>query len=127
MIRYTYNSQVQPPAPFVLVTLRNPSTEAEVRNVPAQLDIGADRTVLPLETTRTLALKVVGGVTVVGFGSGPYEAPLFSVELGIHTLPVHRLEVVASPAEPWILLGRDVLNSYRLVLDGPKLALEIEN
>ena len=39
--------------------------------------------------------------------------------------PPQTLEVVASAGEAWILLGRDVLNTHRLVLDGPQLALEI--
>jgi hypothetical protein len=33
--------------------------------------------------------------------------------------------VVASSGEPWVLLGRDVLNAHRLLLDGPHLTLEI--
>jgi hypothetical protein len=28
--------------------------------------------------------------------------------------------------EPLVLLGRDVLNYFKLVLDGPRLVLEIE-
>ena len=47
MIRYRYLTQLQPPAPFVHVTLRNPVTGAEEHNVPAQLDTAADRTLLP--------------------------------------------------------------------------------
>ena len=66
MIRYTYNAQVQPPAPFVYLTLRNPADGSEVQNVAAQID-----------------------------------------------------------NEPWVLLGRDVVNAHRLVLDGPQFTLEI--
>lgn len=43
----------------------------------------------------------------------------------IHNLPMHNLEVVGNPKEADVLLGSDVLNSYRIVLDGPRLALEI--
>jgi hypothetical protein len=35
------------------------------------------------------------------------------------------MELVASPGENWILLGRDVLNKFVVMLDGPQLALEI--
>jgi hypothetical protein len=35
-------------------------------------------------------------------------------------------EVLAHPADPVIRLGRDVLNQHRIVVDGPRLALEIE-
>ena len=30
---------------------------------------------------------------------------------------------VASPLEPYVLLGRDVLNHFRITLDGPNLVL----
>jgi hypothetical protein len=35
------------------------------------------------------------------------------------------LEVAASDGEIYALLGRDLLNHYRVVLDGPNLILEI--
>jgi hypothetical protein len=52
--------------------------------------------------------------------------PVYLVSLAILNLPPTEFPVVGHPDEPWILLGRDVLNLYRLVLDGPKLTLEIE-
>jgi hypothetical protein len=125
MIRYSYNSQVDPPAPFVLITLRNPAGGAEIRDLPGQLDTAADRTVVPHAVALALALHVWGRVTVVGFGGPPVETPLYSAELGIHTHAPAPLRVIASPSEAWVLLGRDVLNSHRLLLDGPGLVLEI--
>jgi hypothetical protein len=35
------------------------------------------------------------------------------------------VKVVASPDEPYALLGRDVLNKHTIVLDGPNLILEV--
>jgi len=125
VIRYGYNSQVQPPAPFVLVKLRDPTTGAEILDLPAQVDSGADRTVLPLAIVQALALPVAGAVTVVGFGATPTTTPLYCVDLGVHTLPLVAVRVISSPSEPWVLLGRDVLNRHRVVLDGPGLGLEI--
>ncbi len=125
MIRYAYNSQLQPPAPFVLITLRDPASGAEARDVPAQIDSGADRTVLPQAVAQALALHVAGQVTVVGFGGTPTQTPLYSAELGVHNQPLVPVWVIASPSESWVLLGRDVLNSQKLVLDGPGLALDI--
>jgi hypothetical protein len=49
----------------------------------------------------------------------------YPLSLTIHNLPVQTIEVVASPGESWMLLGRDVLNNYRLLLDGPHLVLEL--
>jgi len=125
MIRYAYNGQKQPPAPFVLVTLRHPYVGTELRDVPAQIDTGADQSLLPLPLARTLALPHSGQVAVGGVGGTTEQMDLYGVLLGIHTLPLQAVEVLAHPGEPWVLLGRDVLNTYRLALDGPRLVLEL--
>ena len=125
MIRYNYLVQLQPPAPFVYVTLRNPVTSAEQRDVPAQLDCAADRTLLPESIAQALALPQIGVITIGGVGGIAQPMPSYPVELAIHNLPAIVVEVVASPGESWILLGRDVMNAHRFLLDGPQLALEI--
>lgn len=53
--------------------------------------------------------------------------PLFYVELTIEGLAPFKRIVAASDREDLILLGRDVLNLYRLLLDGPNLRLAISD
>jgi predicted aspartyl protease len=125
MKRFRYNAQLQPPAPFVLVTLANPLTGAEVNNVPAQIDTAADRTLLPSTVVEHLALPVVGDIPIGGVGGTVSLMTVYAVLLTSPTQTALALEVVAHPNEAWVLLGRDVLNSHRVVLDGPGLALEV--
>ena len=125
MTHYVYNSELEPPAPFVPVLLRNAVTGAERNDLTAQLDTGACRTVLPLSVAESLDLVPLGPVTVTGFGGSAIEVPVYAVLLGIDSLPSHLIEVLAHPDEPWVLIGRDILNNYRLVLDGPARKLEI--
>jgi hypothetical protein len=125
MIRYAYNTQLQPPAPFVLVTLRHPRSGVEQRDLPAELDSAADRTLVPSAIVQSLALDFTGSITIGGVGGTLSQVAVYLVQLGIHTFPPRLVEVVAHPDEPWVLLGRDVLNAYRVVLDGPGLFLEI--
>jgi predicted aspartyl protease len=125
VIRYTYNTQVQPPAPFVFLTLRNPADGRELQNVPAQIDLGADQTVLPDAVVETLDLPQMGTMAVGGLGGITYTLPTYAVLLSIHDQPRQPVKVIGAANEPWVLLGRDVMNAHRLVLDGPKLTLEI--
>jgi hypothetical protein len=125
VIRYSYLSQIQPPAPFVYVTLRNPVTGAEEKNVPAQLDSAGDRTLLPASVVQSLSLPQIGSILIGGAGGLTQAMPSYPVEIVIHNLPSMTMELVASPGENWILLGRDVLNKFVVMLDGPQLALEI--
>jgi hypothetical protein len=54
-----------------------------------------------------------------------YTLPVYAVMLGLHDLPVQSFKFAAHAEEAWVLLGRDVLNAHRILLDGPRLALEI--
>jgi hypothetical protein len=125
MKRFLYNSQIQPPAPFVLVALSNPLTGAEAINVPAQIDTAADRTLLPSSIVEQLMLPAIGSMPIGGVGGAIATMKLYAVLLAGPTQPSRAVEVVAHPNEAWVLLGRDVLNSHRVVLDGPGLALEV--
>jgi hypothetical protein len=125
VIRFNYLSQLQPPAPFVYVHLRNPLTGAEKRDVPAQLDCAADRSLFPATIVQDLALAQISAIEIMGAGGITQSMPSYPVELTLHDLAPVTIEVVASPGEKWVLLGRDVLNAHRMLLDGPKLVVEI--
>ena len=67
MTRYGYNQQVDPPAPFVHVTLRCRETGTELADLPAQLDTAADRTVIPGKLVKQLGLVPLDELPVAGF------------------------------------------------------------
>jgi hypothetical protein len=123
--RYHYVSQLQPPAPFIFVNLRNPVSGTEQQDVPAQVDTAADRTVLPEALAQTLTLPQIGTIPIGGVGGVIQVMPSYPVQVTIHGRPPLIVEVVACAGEPWVLLGRDVLNAQRTLLDGPQLFTEI--
>ena len=61
-----------------------------------------------------------------GFDGRVSWVSTFLVQLGLRESAPKVIRVVASRDEPYVLLGRVVLNDYRVVLDGPRLRLEIE-
>jgi hypothetical protein len=126
MIRYRYAQHLNPPAPFVNVSLRCPFTDSRVANLPAQVDSAADRTILPTGVVQSLALVEDGRAFFQGFAGELVELPIFLVEVQVHDLPPLLIRAALGEHEPHILLGRDALNHFRLVLDGPQLALEID-
>lgn len=125
MIRYRYLMQAIPPAPYIYITLRNAVSGVELQNVAAQLDTAADQTLVPDACVQALGLNPIGTVIIKGVGGNVQPMQSYAVLLRIHHLPMHKLEVVGGLVETHVLLGRDVLNAYRLVLDGPNLSLEI--
>lgn len=125
MIRYNYTRQFDPPAPFVHVSLRCPATGRSVQELPAEVDTAADRTVIPGSLAEHLGLEYMDTIYVEGLGSGVLAVSAYRVELTIRGLGPHQVVVAAQDGEPYVLLGRDVLNRHRVLLDGPGLALEI--
>jgi hypothetical protein len=126
MIRYKYDGSLTPPAPFVNVTLRNYATGARIEDFPAQVDPGADRTVLPEAVVKALELPQTDVLMIAGLGGLARHLPAYIVHVSVHTYPGKLVKIVATSGEAWAILGRDTLNSYRILLDGPHLALEIE-
>jgi hypothetical protein len=127
MIRYRYVHDLSPPAPFVNVTLRCPTKGSRSPDLPAQLDTAADRSVLPGRVVETLGLVEDGRLLFQGFVGDLVELPVFLVEVQVHDLPPILVRAVLGPTEPHILLGRDVLNAHRFLLDGPQLTLGIDH
>jgi hypothetical protein len=125
VIRYRYSRHLGPPAPFVNVTLSCPQTGNRLTDLPAQIDTGADRTVLPGRVVRQLGLVEDGRLLFQGFAAEVVELPIFLIEVHIHDLAPLMVRAALGEHEPHILLDRDVLNAYRILLDGPQLAMEI--
>jgi hypothetical protein len=117
---------MDPPAPFVHVTLRCPSTGNRVTDLPAQVDSAADRTVLPARVVEALGLVEDGRATFQGFAGELVELPLFLVEVQVHDFPGVLTRAALGRDEPYVLLGRDALNRHRVILDGPQLLLDVE-
>ncbi len=125
MIRYRYAEHVKPPAPFVSVAVHCRQTGNRLADLPAEVDSAADRTVLPGRVVQALALVEDGRLLFQGFAGEVVELPIFLVELQVHDLPAVPVRAALGEHEPHILLGRDVLNLYRILLDGPQKATEI--
>jgi len=126
LIRYNYNRGVDPPAPFVYVSLGRPGGEPATVQWPAQLDTGADRTIIPLETVREIGLEQMGEAELGGLGALVLRLPAYVVSLSVHDGEPVLLQVYAADMENHVLLGRDVLNRFRITLDGPQLFCEFE-
>jgi hypothetical protein len=124
--RYNYNQQVSPPAPFVHATVSRPDNSSiSATGLAAQVDIGADISVIPLNLVDGLQLVQLDRVAIESFGGHVTLVPTYLVRLTVHSFEPVIVRVLAERDEPFLLLGRDVLNRYRTLLDGPALVFEM--
>ena len=103
-----------------------PASGKAVEQIAAQLDSAADRSVIPWSVVEALQLPQLDELPALGFGGHLLSVPTFLVQLTVRSCTPITVEAFASREEPYVLLGRDVLNHFRVLLDGPNLVLEME-
>jgi len=122
---YAYSSDAVP-APYVTADLALPGDPDAIVQLPALVDTGADRTIVPEFVPGRLGATPAGQKPMEGFSGPAVSLPLYWLQVRIHGLAATDVLVAACHTEPYILLGRDVLNGFRIVLDGPTLRIELE-
>ncbi len=121
-LRYPYDSSSEPPAPVVPVRIAAPGRPEHGIAVPALVDSGADLTVVPVSVAAVADLTPIGRVNVEGVAGTVARAAVYAAEIEINGVR-EIAEVIALGGQT--LLGRNLLNRWVLVLDGPRLRLEM--
>ena len=123
-MKASYDTSLLPPAPFLPVQLTSLVDHSESVTVQAKLDTGADLTAIPTTVIERLRLMPAGEIEVEDYDSRRATSRAYDVNLQVDQLNVNGLLVIGF-AEDHVLLGRDVLNRLRILLDGPALTTEI--
>ncbi len=117
-----YDRTFNPPAPVIELKVSSVDGRLATRS-KALLDTGADRSVVPSALVQRLRLQRTGTVLVRGMRGHFESVPLFSVRLEL--AEDGALFDVISWDNDFVILGRDVLNRWRIMLGGPAGKLSI--
>lgn len=120
-----YNRDIDPPAPFVKVIVRHPTTGQQV-TLPAKLDTGADISGIPQRVVDDLQLVALRSIPVEGYDNIRVQLSTYLITLQVAGTRFRYLEVVPLPEEH-VLLGRDVLNYFYARLNGPDLTFDLSS
>jgi hypothetical protein len=120
-----YNRNYFPAAPFVEVSFITVAESRRAGPLPAFVDSGADGTIVPIAVLNSIsAPPTVEMLMSSQWGeSRPVLMYLVDVQIGDITLP--GMEVVGDDLSDEVVLGRDVLNHLRVLLDGPAQTVTI--
>ena len=116
-------SRFAPPAPVAIVSIRHPDREEAVSDVPMLIDSGADATLLPKSAAASLGIVGTGErYQLMGIDGSTSESEVVRAVLVFMGRRFHGRYLLID-AEVGVL-GRNVWNRVRLMLDGPALSWE---
>jgi len=115
----TYDRErFDPPAPVATVRVRNPDTGDALDGVSMVIDSGADATLLPRHVVKALALaQLPQKYQLEAFDGSVSEGEAIRAQL-VFLGRSFRGQFLIGEGEVGVL-GRNVLNNVRIVLDGP--------
>ena len=112
-----------PPAPIARVIVRVPDREQRIGDVPMLIDTGADAALLPRSAAASLGLEGTGErYKLVGFDGTVSESEAVLATVNILRWSF-RGRYLLTDSDVGVI-GRDILNHLRLILDGPALHWE---
>jgi hypothetical protein len=112
------DGRFDPPAPIAMVVVRNPETGESVSDVPMLIDSGADATLLPKSAVESLGITGTGErYQLMAFDGTTSDSEVVRVHL-VFMNKTFRGRYLLIDGEVGVI-GRDVLNHVRLLLDGP--------
>ncbi|MDO8637232.1 MAG: retroviral-like aspartic protease family protein [Dehalococcoidia bacterium] len=123
-MQHSYSRRFDPSAPVLTISLGVPFSP-EMVQVETLIDSGSDMAVVPERIVEQLQLRHADYVTVSGLELETREIPVYAVTVNIEGVFSPTIQGVIAWEKDYSLLGRDVLNSHVVILDGPNRQLEV--
>ena len=124
MMTFPYDETYDPAAPVCQINLSVASTGLSV-SLPAIIDTGADATIVPLEYLRQIGARRVFEAGLRSQWGERRRVYLYLIDLRLGEFTLPGVYVVGDDRGDEVVLGRDVLNRLRLLLDGPKRVSQV--
>lgn len=118
-MKYPYDTVYEPPFPAAPVVLRNSEEGLRTEKVQALLDTGSDGSLVPIAYLEEILAPPMADTHIRSHWGEWLAAQLFAVDIELGNLRLPGVFVVGDEQGNEIVLGRNVLNKLRLLLDGP--------
>ncbi len=114
---YNYARNIIPPGPVVPIEISTRFAPDVKLQKMALIDSGADISGLPPSIVNELKLNPIREEQIQSSTSQDLR-PIYVVNILFHNTSFSNLSVMGLPFDDFILIGRDILNSFDICLDG---------
>ena len=113
------------PFPYIDLKVSNAFGENPKQKM-GQIDTGASLTVIPKNLIKSLNLGHIGKVNVRGFDGSVVKCDTYWVNIKINNTMYKNIQVLATSGLD-ILIGRNLINSWQMKLDGKTCTGELRH
>jgi len=124
-MKFPYDSHYFPPAPSVEIWLGTPGESLASDPHQALVDTGADISLVPLKHIKPLQTVPDDHRYLRSQWGGRRRVAIYSLDIGIGSMRLPSVEVVADERGTEIILGHNVLNRLAVMLDRPNRVTEL--
>jgi predicted aspartyl protease len=123
---FDYNNNVNPPAPFLEISFLTPISQNLKSCIKSNaiIDSGASISVIPKRIAYELELKYIDEIKVKGFKGSESKSYVYPILITIKSLGNFITKVITWD-EQYAIIGRDLLNKWLILLNGPDNNFEI--
>lgn len=125
MAIFDYDFAYDPAAPVIPISIANPDDDRTPLQAEGLIDSGSDTTLIPLAVLQRVGAFSGEQVYFRGVTGSRATADAYRVVIHMPVGVSYGIRAVATRGGNEIILGRDVLNRWRIVLDGPGETVEI--
>ena len=122
---YRYLDSFFPPMPALVIRFGYPDEALITEPVSAIIDTGADGSLVPQVLLDQIGAPIVDSKRIRSHWGEWRQVLVFAVDVGIEDLRLPAVEVVGDDQGNEVILGRNILNRLRLLLDGPREELRM--
>ena len=122
---YRYLDSFFPSMPALVLRFGYPGEALITEPAPAIIDTGADGSLVPQVLLDQIGAPIVDSKRIRSHWGEWRQVLVFAVDIGIEDFRLAAVEVVGDDQGSEVILGRNVLNRLRLLLDGPREELRI--
>ena len=118
-MKFQYNRNYYPSVPMAGVVFITAAESLRTGPLSAVLDSGADGTIVPIAYLNEIQTSPTVEMAMRSQWGERRRVLLYLVDVQIGEITLPGIEVVGDDLSDEVVLGRDVLNRLRVLLDGP--------